>query len=97
MIKRYIKKPIPVTAIKYTGSNCDFIVEWSETHCDCEFYTPIVKQGNGLAINTLEGTMSPKIGDYVVQGPLGECWFVNGKIFEETYEKIEITIGLNDK
>lgn len=38
---------------------------------------------------TYEGTMRPKIGDYVVQGPEGEFWFVNGVIFEKTYEEID--------
>jgi hypothetical protein len=88
MIKMYKKLPIPVLAVKYTGHNEDFIVEWSKTHSDSPVYTPIERDENGLAIKTLEGTMRPKIGDYVVQGPAGECWFVNGKIFEETYEEI---------
>ena len=87
-IKEYIKKPIPVKAIKVTEDNLDFIAEWSLTNSSCCVYTPITREENGLAIHTLEGTMRPKIGDYVVQGPEGECWFVNGPIFEKTYEEI---------
>lgn len=88
MIKMYKKKPIPVLAVQYTGHNQDFIVEWSKTHSTSPVYTPITLDDSGLAIHTLEGTMRPKIGDYVIQGPAGECWFVNGPIFEETYEEI---------
>lgn len=88
MIKWYKKMPIPVRAIKYTGDNADFIVDWSLTNSTCSIYTPIIKDLQGLAIHTLEGTMRPKIGDYVVQGPEGECWFVNGPIFEKTYEEL---------
>lgn len=89
-VRTYQKLPIPVHAVKYTGDNEDFIVEWSLTHSTCSVYTPITKDDQGLAIHTLEGTMRPKIGDYVVQGPRGEYWFVNGSIFEETYEEIQI-------
>lgn len=91
MLKRYLKRPIPVNAIKYTGTieNKDFILNWSNTNSKCSVYTPITEDKFGLAIETLEGTMRPKIGDYVVQGPEGECWFVNGPIFEKTYEEIK--------
>lgn len=88
MVNKYTKKPIPVSAVKYTGDNRDFIKEWSKTHSECPVYTPITEDEIGLAIHTLEGTMRPKVGDYVVQGPEGECWFVNGPIFEKTYERI---------
>jgi hypothetical protein len=47
-----------------------------------------VKVGDGIGVVTLEGTMCPKIGDYVVQGPAGEFWFVRKEIFEATYEEI---------
>lgn len=87
MIKEYIKKPIPVKAIVFTGEeeNIKFIVEWSLTTSDSPVYTPITREGMGLAIHTLEGTMRPKVGDYVIQGFMGEFWFVNGPIFEQTY------------
>lgn len=93
MIKKYKKKPIPVLAIKFDGTNQDYIVEWSKTHSTCSVYTPIHREGDGLAIETLEGTMRPKVGDYVIQGPEGECWFVNGPIFEKTYEELDDSIG----
>lgn len=88
MIKKYYKLPIPVNVVKYDGTNEDFIINWSLTHSVCPVYTPIILDEIGLAIKTLEGTMRPKLGDYVVQGPEGECWFVNGPIFEKTYEEI---------
>ena len=89
MIKTYIKLPIPVKVCKYTGDNYQFIIDWSKTMSDSLVYTPITGDENGIGVHTLEGTMRPKIGDYVVQGPEGEFWFVNGPIFEKTYKEIE--------
>lgn len=90
MIKQYLKRPIPVKALKFTGGqeNMDEIVQWSLTASDSQVYTPITQDEKGLAIHTLEGTMRPKVGDYVIQGPEGEFWFVNGPIFEKTYKEI---------
>ncbi len=90
MIRLFKKKPIPVEVCQYTGTeeNKSFIVAWSLTTSDSPVYTPITMDEQGLAIHTLEGTMRPKINDYVVRGPAGEFWFVNGPIFEKTYEEI---------
>jgi len=90
VIKEYVKLPIPVKAVKYTGKNDKEIMDWSLTMSKSPVYTPITKDELGrLGIQTLEGTMRPKIGDYVVQGPEGEFWFVNGPIFEKTYREVE--------
>lgn len=53
-IKSYLKKPIPVKAIKVTEDSLDFIAEWSLTNSSCSVYTPITREENGLAIHTLE-------------------------------------------
>lgn len=91
MIKEYLKKPIPVKAVKFDGTNQTEIINWSQTESDSPVYTPISREvDGGLAIHTLEGSMRPKIGDYVVQGPEGEFWFVNGLIFEKTYEEVSV-------
>ena len=90
-IKTYMKLPIPVKAIKVTGTaeNIADILWWSKTHSMSPVYTPISIDDTGwLVIKTLEGDMRPKLGDYVVQGPEGECWFVNGPIFEKTYYEV---------
>jgi hypothetical protein len=56
--KKYVKKPIPIKAIKM---NEEFEVE------------------------TLEGRMKGKPGDYLVEGIRGELYVCDGEIFEETY------------
>lgn len=90
MIKTYLKKPIPVNAVQYDGLNAQWLIDWSKlTPSDSPVYTPIVRTGDGIGVVTLEGTMCPKIGDYVIQGPAGEFWFVRKEIFEATYEEIK--------
>ncbi|MDN6290992.1 MAG: PGDYG domain-containing protein [Tetragenococcus koreensis] len=42
-----------------------------------------------IDIETLEGTMHAKPGDYIVTGPDGEQWPVKKEIFEKTYKIIE--------
>jgi hypothetical protein len=91
MVKHYKKKPLTVRVCQFTGTedNIEFITKWStETPSDSPVYTPVVRYEHGIAVVTLEGTMKPKVGDYVVQGPAGEFWFVRKEIFEETYEEV---------
>jgi hypothetical protein len=80
--KRYIKKPIPVSAVVWTGENHTDLITWSKG-------TIMVDLLNGCYIQTLEGVMRPNIGDYVVKGHGGEFWFVKKHIFEETYEELK--------
>lgn len=93
MIKLYRKLPIEVQVVQYTGGeeNIQFLCNWSkETPSSSPVYTPIVKwHDGGIAVVTLEGSMRPKIGDYVIRGPAGEFWFVRKEIFEATYEQVE--------
>lgn len=88
MIKKYIKKPIPVEAMVYDGTfvNAIQISEWSWGKVEPVL---ISSTNTGLVIHTLEGTMRPNVGDYVVKGPAGEFWFVKKEIFEATYEEIK--------
>ena len=42
-----------------------------------------------FTINTLEGKVAPRVGDYIVIGTHGEIYPVLRKIFEEKYEFVE--------
>lgn len=82
-MKNYIKKPIPVKAIVWTGKNCVECMQFGEGAIEA------FNSGAYIKIKTPEGRMRPNVGDYVVKGPKGEFWFVRKKIFEETYEEIK--------
>jgi hypothetical protein len=42
-----------------------------------------------MIIETLEGRMTAKFGDYIIQGVHGEIYPCKPDIFEATYEKVE--------
>ncbi|HKO84459.1 MAG TPA: hypothetical protein VJ140_07815 [Actinomycetota bacterium] len=39
-------------------------------------------------VRTPEGIMQGRAGDYLCQGPAGECWPIKKEIFEATYEAL---------
>ena len=82
-VKWYVKKPIPVRAIQYTGNNREEVIEFTCGQAIC-------KDMNGmkeLVIHTLEGDMIAVPGSYIACGPKGEFYPIRGDIFEETYEE----------
>ena len=77
---KYVKKPIPIEAIKYED---DGILSWlPETIINK--ITP-----EGIIISTLEGDMLCRKGNYILKGTHGEYYPVKSEIFEETYEKAD--------
>lgn len=83
---KYRKKPIIIEATKFTANPFHLIpgVYISGSYID--------KDGSivhTFAIDTLEGTMLVKDGDYIITGVEGERYPCKPSIFEATYEKIE--------
>lgn len=80
---RYVKKPIPVEAIQWTGDNFDEVREFmSDSHV-------IVTTYNELIIPTLEGDMRAPIESWIIRGAMGEYYPCRSDVFEETYEPVE--------
>lgn len=42
-------------------------------------------------VETTEGVMEGAAGDYLCQGPAGECWPIKREVFEATYELVDAT------
>ena len=49
----------------------------------------LIKFGDYWIINTLEGEMKAKYGDYLVRGIEGEYYPVKKSIFEKSYEEVK--------
>ncbi len=84
MIKYYVKKPIPIQAVQYTGDNREEIFTFTNKQA-------IFRDNNGrkeLVIHTLGGDMIAVPGCYIVRVPKGEYYPVQQAIFEETYEEV---------
>ena len=84
MIKKYVKKPVVIEAIEYTGKaiNLSAISEWTDGKI-------IYKENGKISIPTLEGTMTADIGDMIIKGVNGEFYPCKPDIFEKTYKLCE--------
>ncbi len=86
MIKSFIKKPVMVQAVQWTGDNWEEIAEFVGK--DILF----TLDGLGkpyLIINTLEGAHNASVGDWIIRGVEGEFYPCKPDIFEQTYEETD--------
>jgi hypothetical protein len=79
----YRKKPIVIEAIRFTGENRVEV----NAFMGRETFKPEVKV-IGFMIDTLEGVMEAKIGDWIIKGIQGEFYPCKSDIFDATYEVV---------
>ena len=92
--KQFRKKPVVISALKWTGKNLHDVTVFSEglLHIDTvsvdtwENYQDSVRR-NGLWIKTLEGLHLASIGDWIIKGVHGEFYPCKPDIFAKTYEE----------
>ncbi len=86
---KYVKKPIPVEAIKNVNGIFSEEPDWLWA----AFAEGVVGEWEGrdgtFGVITLEGVMTCPPGCYLVRGVRGELYPCQGDIFEETYELVE--------
>lgn len=93
---RYRKKPVEIDAIQNDGT-WKPIIDWLDSLAPgglaiIPFGTrPAITRNNDgtLNIETLEGTMKARIGDFVICGIKGEFYPCDPDIFRATYEAVE--------
>ena len=81
MLKKYIKKPIPIEAVQFTGDNFEELYDFAGND--------VYQQDGWVYVHTLEDDMKMKnkTGDYLIKGVKGEFYFCEKSVFEETYEE----------
>lgn len=85
MIKRYIKKPVVIEALKFNGLNIDEVQEFlGESNFE---WCPNEQFEYDCYIKTLEGTMRADAGDYIIKGIKGEFYPCKPDIFKLTYKQ----------
>ena len=88
MIEKYVKRPVIIEAVQWTGKNVEEIARFLNKD-KFAILKPIGKlPGYKIAINTLEGVHNVSIGDYIVKGIKGEFYPCKPDIFEQTYERV---------
>ena len=85
-MKKYIKKPIPVSAIQWTGKNNDEIHKFCTNEEGKSFS---FQNHEHIWIGTKEGDLKAKHGDYIIQGIEGEFYPCDKNIFEKSYVACE--------
>ncbi|WP_228138193.1 hypothetical protein [Acinetobacter pittii] len=98
MINRFRKKPVVIEAIKYSNKTeiNQLIIDWSKNSetvafMDIEFRNHSEKFPEGfeypvLVINTLDGNMTVREGDYVIKGTQGEFYPCKPQAFHDAYD-----------
>lgn len=84
MISKYVKKPVVVEAVKYTGQNKNEIQSFVGKEL-------VQRLDGSLQIETLEGIICANVGDYVIKGVSGEFYPCKPIIFNKTYDLVEQT------
>ena len=92
MIKSFVKKPVSVQAVQWTGENVKELSEFmDERKPDGTINRSFVIYGDSrnpcLVIPTLEGDHYARIGDWIIRGIKGEFYPCKPDIFEKTYEE----------
>ncbi|NBU83480.1 MAG: hypothetical protein EBS21_02540 [Sphingomonadaceae bacterium] len=84
----YRKKPVVIQAVQFhdTAESLSAISDFSGKTISVDYQEP---EHPYLKIETLEGTMSASIGDWIIKGVKGEFYPCKPDIFEATYEKAE--------
>lgn len=97
MALRYRKKPVEIEAEHLSSLNGDRLVDWIKSNggnARHVYSDPIRREvfngdcPNWVEIETLEGTMTANVGDWIVRGVQGEFYPVKPAIFAATYEAV---------
>jgi hypothetical protein len=85
-VQTYIKKPVAIQAIQWTGMNLKQVIEFIGLHPSASKWTWDEYE---LKIFTMEGPLRATIGDFIIRGIKGEFYPCKPDIFEATYEQAE--------
>jgi hypothetical protein len=81
----YRKKPVVIEARRLQTRTATSIAQW----CGGSTYNEAPGGCPDILIDTLEGTMEAKRGDWVIKGVANEFYPVKPDIFDRTYEKVD--------
>lgn len=83
-VKKFKKKPVVIEAIRFNGWNAGEINDWMYRTGKYPTYFQ-----DNIDIETLEGTMTANVGDYIIKGVKGEFYPCKPDIFEQTYDELK--------
>ncbi len=90
-VKKFRKKPVIVEAMEYSTSDDYYdIRDWVQAFggkCTKQ-YTLGLLNDIVFGIQTLEGDMLARLGDWIIKGINGEFYPCKSEIFEKTYDEV---------
>lgn len=89
IIKRYVKKPVEIEAIKWDGRWESFLDVIRFTNKQAFERTDLDRKRCYGYVKTLEGEHIISPGDYIIKGIKGEFYPCKPDIFELTYEEVK--------
>jgi len=89
-MKQYVKKPIPVSALQWTGSNLEEIKAFCT---DSNGQEKCFTNHDDLWIHTREGQLMAKVNDYIMRGIEGEFYPCAESIFLKSYDELSDIFG----
>lgn len=78
-MNKFIKKPVCVEAVQWTGLNSVDICGFAGSSIES------IKPKESFIIQTLEGEHTASVGDYIIKGISGEFYPCKPDIFKATY------------
>ncbi|TCS78529.1 hypothetical protein EDD59_11154 [Muricomes intestini] len=98
---KFRKKPVVVEAFCFKGADSEINApDWFAQALQNEkaILDRALKDGHahvyGCTIDTLEGKMHARIGDYIIRGVNGELYPCKPDTFRKTYEAVEVRGGM---
>lgn len=83
---KFRKRPVVIEAKQFTDESKDRVFSWVKPTA----YPSFDVNGNPtIRIETLEGDMTVRLGDWVIKGVNGEFYPCKPDIFDKTYERVE--------
>lgn len=85
---KFRKRPVVIDAVRFLsdGASVAAISELADREIRVDYTKPSIPV---LRIETLEGTMTAQVGDWIIRGVKGELYPCKPDIFDQTYEVAE--------
>jgi len=81
-----VKRPIKVTAVKWTGVNLEEVEDFAQDDSGKCFDVEYAGFGAEVWDSVQEVWIAAHVGDWIVKGIKGEFYPVNDAVFQETYD-----------
>lgn len=83
---KFRKRPVVIEAMQLTEESKNRVFHWITCNCVPDWDE---ENNSVIVIQTLEGEMTARLGDWVIKGVKGEFYPCKPDIFQATYEPVE--------